>query len=129
MEPYPNVIDPGTRGDVGTQSIEALKLYEQGNYAAALKSFDEYLHLNPNDLESRFYYGISALMKEEFDIAERELQSVSNSDSRLSNQATWYLALARINTNKIGLAKENLNTLIEGQSSYAVKAGQIMKKL
>ena len=114
---------------MGTQSIEALKLYDQGNYEEALNSFDEYLHLNPEDLESRFYYGISALMNNEFEIAEKELQSIANSDSRLSNQATWYLALSRINTDKIDLAKENLNSLIEGKSSYSKRAEEIMRKL
>ena len=129
MEPYPNVIDPGTRGDVGTQSIEALKLYDQGDYEGALSSFDEYLNLNPEDIETRFYYGVTALMNNEFEIADKELQTVANSNSRLANQATWYLALTRINTDKIDLAKENLNTLIEGQSSYAQRAEEIMKKL
>ena len=129
LEPYPNIIDPGTRGDVGTESIEALHLYEQGNYEEALSSFDNYLHLNPQDIETRFYYGVTALMNNEFEIAERELQTVANSNSRLVNQATWYLALVRINTNQIDKAKENLNTLVEGQSSYAQRAGEIMKKL
>lgn len=129
MEPYPNVIDPGTRGDVGTQSIEAFLLYEQGDFEAALTSFDEYLHLNPEDVEIRFYYGISALLTDENEIAEKELQTVADSDSRLENQATWYLALARIKLEKIDLARENLNSLIEGKSSYGPRAEKIMKKL
>jgi hypothetical protein len=54
---------------------------------------------------------------------------LAKANSRFSNQATWYLALARIKTNKIDLAKESLNSLIEGQSSYSEKATEVLNQL
>ena len=128
MEAYPNVIDPGTR-DVGTQSIEALKLYDEGDYEAAIVSFDDYLHVNPDDMEARFYYGISAMMSERPQIAEKELLTVAKGDSRLKNQARWYLSLNFIKEEKIDEARENLQLLIEGDSSYGKKAKELMRKL
>lgn len=128
FEPYPNVIDPATRG--GDQLISAgFAQYEAGDYNSAFVSFKEIILDNPNDLNSSFYYGISAIMIEEYTIALDELDKVASGNSKLTVQAQWYLSLLALKTNQIDLAKETLQEIIDGNSSYSAKALEIMKKI
>ena len=128
FEPYPNVIDPGTRGEDRVVSI-GLAQYEAAEYNSAFMSLKEVVENNPKDLESAFYFGMSALLIEQNKIAQDELDKVASSESKLAIQAKWYLSLLALKTNQIDLAKETLQEIIDGKSSYSVKASKIMKQI
>ena len=59
FEPYPNVIDPGTRSGEEV-SVNGLRQYDAGDYKSAFYSLKEVTEKNPQDLELTFYYDISA---------------------------------------------------------------------
>lgn len=100
FDPYP-VIEQGTiRGtNDGSELVQGLQAYEQGQYATAIDLLVPFQSANPHQTIVQFYLGLSYLANNQAERAVVVLRPLAdNSDFALSEQATWYLGLAYLKT-------------------------------
>lgn len=108
----------------------ALILYQKGEYQAAFELLQNYNQSVYNNYTAQFYYGLSAMELDKFDIAEESLQEVLTSDDpSLKLHAKWYLGLLYLQTEQAVKAKNIFNELSEDDNYYARKVKKILKKL
>jgi len=137
FEPYRNIIHPVERGE-SNESIEAkaFQAYENGEYYKALNLFNSIKNLEEKDVNCiEFFKGVSLMAldknEEAIDILLPIASEIEEGDYHLSQKATWYLALAYLNANKIEKAKSKLY-IISHDDAFTFKkeeATEILKKL
>lgn len=111
-----------------TQLFEnAIQLIDKNNFLEAkpiLKSFKD------NRPEATYYLAISELKTGEINSAISRLELLNKYSSNLfRDDIKYYLALGYIKTNKKKEAKELLNYLVEHQTKYQLKAGEILNSM
>ncbi|HSD64999.1 MAG TPA: hypothetical protein VLB50_14445, partial [Ignavibacteriaceae bacterium] len=108
-KPYPNII-PMVRGSESDFDLRAaMVLYNSGNYEQAVIEFDKILSSGVKNESAVFYEGVSFLSLGNGDKAESAFEKVINiGDSKLKDQAEWYLALSYLLEEK----KENAESLL-----------------
>lgn len=117
--PYPNVIAPANRSG-STSGIEGLKLYEQGNYKAALEVLSDH---EKNDTIN--FYMAQALLATGSDARALAYFSSIDHTSKFSNAAHWYEALIYLKQQQKGKAIEKLDRIIDANNAYSDKARKV----
>ena len=108
-EPYPNVLQPVTRGSADDNAA-TFSAYEAGNYEKAMNGFSEMLEIS-EDADVRFYYAMSLLNAGQDDKALSELETLLSTDTKFLPQAYWYAALLELKKENATAAKTNLKEL------------------
>ncbi len=114
------------------QLLEILYDYESENYKIAASALNNHLKNYPDDLDARFYYGISLLKIKNYPEAARNFEILLNSESSKWNRdVKWYLALSYLKINQerekaIFLLKEIQNN---HNSPYSARAEIILKEI
>ena len=128
---YPNIAS-SVRGDEQTEGKlqDALQQYDAENFKAALKLLQEILAAEPNNAAANFYAGVSYLKVEESERAVASLQKViALDDSKFSEPAEWYLALAYLQKNDMEQTRAMLNDLIAQERVYKEQATKLLERL
>jgi len=109
---------------------QALDHYEAGDFAAASLSFDSYLQRHPDDFQAGLYAGIASLDGGFPEKAVEQLTAVSINDSKLFDEANWYLALAFLKQKKLADAKAILENLSkQAEPVFAEKAKGLLERI
>jgi len=102
--------------------VEALRFYQQRNYANALKLFTQILEKDPMNIAIRFYSGISYIEIEEFDEAISAFQYIINDDNNLYIEpAHWYLGLCYLKDNRTDAALKQFTKIASESTNYYQK--------
>jgi tetratricopeptide (TPR) repeat protein len=134
FQAYPNVIHPIVRGettDTGNGTIrQAFQFYEQGNYEAAGKLFEQVNKLNQEDY-TLFYAAICRMETGEMKQAIQIFESIQwkKDEYSLKSWAEWYRALAYLNSDQTQLAKEILSALSKENHPSATMANKLVRHL
>ncbi|WP_298512556.1 hypothetical protein [uncultured Kordia sp.] len=118
FEVCPNTYLPVTRG-TATQDVqsEAFKVYESGDYQKAAKAFKDLL-ATKNNLNIRFYYAMSLLNQEKYDLALNELNSLAQHNFDYQVETFWYAALIHIKKEDNEAARGQLEKLQQLNPNY-----------
>lgn len=120
--------DVQTRGEnEDSQYTNAISLYNQKHYEAALPIFDKLLEEYPEDNQLRTFKGISHLESNEFSSAIVEFQTVRINSDIYFEEATWYLALLNIKTNNTEEAKVYLEELSNLENGFFYQKAMELK--
>lgn len=130
-QPYPSVFNPNVRGSDDTVSMEkkAMAAYNQGDYATAAKYFETILKKDRDDQDiTRLYLANCYLSTDSISAAKEILLNIS-AQSPVSDQATWYLALAQLKLQDVEGASALLEKLKRDSVSYKDKATALLQEI
>ena len=127
--PYYNVLSSGERSPDQTE-LDAVGLYEQGQYEKALEVFERQLTAEPDNWGLVFYQGLNFLALERSEEAINNLEKVTNSSQIvLAEPAQWYLGLAYLQAGNLDQAKSVFSAIQNGTGTYQQKASEILQEL
>ena len=130
-EPFP-VISTLTRSQVNTEYnafLRATESYRLKDYKAAETGFAEGMKVEKTSLASAFCLGITKLETGDYSGAVILLDSVANLGSEFAKEATWYLGLAYLKSEKIPEAKECFEQLSKSPGFYRESSQKILRRL
>ena len=117
----PNTYLPVTRGTTTQNAqFEAFKYYESGDYLKAEKTFKDLL-ASENNFNLRFYYAMSLMNQEKYDLALNELNKLTTITFDYQVESLWYAALIQIKNNNKETAKKHLQTILELNPKYKLE--------
>lgn len=106
----------------------AAEKFNTKNYYEALPLLQQYLQLQPEDIQMRFSEGICQLELDNFSDAENIFNAVAAGKTGYAEPAKWYLALTALKQKDIGKCRKQLKNIAK-DSPYFTKAGELLKKL
>ncbi len=127
-EIYPNIAYNITRSDAGDDSLEkkAFTYYEQGNYEAALATFEHLKESNPSP-DINFYSAQAMLAEGQYESAQRLFKNLST--GKYEAEALWYQSLIALKLDTTEDAIKSLHALIENGSYKKLESEQLLKSL
>jgi len=109
---------------------EPIALYNKGNYAAAVKQFDELIKLNPGDENARFYKGMSLYYLKDYASAISLLIPLSKINTQpFSEEALFYVAKSHVAKYENEKAISIFRNIVSKNGFYSEKAKSELKKL
>ncbi len=106
FEPYPDRIT--TMGNNKNKLLDAMSLYNNGDYEHAITKFDSF----ENDSTALFYLSVSLMATKKFERASEILKTIHNNESHPYSEASgWYLALSQLSLGEKEAAKKILNNI------------------
>lgn len=133
---YASDVDVALRGEGDGQALSGsameagLESYSQGKYAEAATSLEAFLKETPNHLIARFYLGMAWMEEARWAEAETLLKQVQAAGGDYREEASWYLSLIYIKTNRPDEAGAILRALAEKESGrYYEEANKLLSKL
>lgn len=108
----------------------AILLYEKREYETSFSILENYTKTTFNNHTALFYLGLSALELEKFEVAEKSLNEVINTeDPALKLHAKWYLSMLYLKTNQLEQARFFLNDLNKTENYYSRRVKKVLKKV
>ena len=129
FEPYPNALQPITRGQSdGTLITDAMIAYEAKNYEDAIKVFDiiQAGFDNPST-EISFYKAMSLLNLGKENEALDILREIKHAKTRFTPQIYWYGALIHIKLDENEKALKALTYMDRIKTTFKSKEREILK--
>ncbi|AXG70012.1 hypothetical protein KORDIASMS9_02241 [Kordia sp. SMS9] len=121
FEICPNTYLPVTRGTTSQDAqFEAFTLYESNAFQSAEIAFEKLLK-NEENSSIRFYYAMSLMNQEKYELALNELNSLTNTTFEYQAESLWYSALMHLKNKNSATAKEQLQKLQKLNSDYKQK--------
>ncbi|MGH1387056.1 tetratricopeptide repeat protein [Kordia sp.] len=118
FEVCPNTYLPITRGTTTQDAqFEAFKAYESGNYLKAATAFKNLL-ASDNNSSIQFYYAMSLMNQEKYDLALQELNNLTKENFDYQIESLWYAALIEIKKKNVASAEKHLQTLQQLNPTY-----------
>ncbi|QMU30515.1 tetratricopeptide repeat protein [Adhaeribacter radiodurans] len=128
-EPY-MIASVQRNGSAQNTQQQAMQAYEEGDYQLAAKAFESCLSLTPQDIDCRFYLGLSYLETQQLPKAEQTLkQVIQATPNEYTTRAQWYLALVYLINNKSKDARLLLQELSRDHGFYGKKADMLMEEM
>ena len=130
FSPYPTTIGAATRSMNQPSSAlsDAMNNFEAGNYDKSIELLKA-LPPGKNTYIIKFYLANAYQAKGSFPEAEKIYSALQQQDGELQTQVSWYLSLCYLEQKKTDLARNELQRLKEGNSSYKLKATQLLDKI
>jgi len=126
---YPNTAYPIVRGDMKNDiKSSAFIAYETENYSKAIALFTEANKIE-NKLYYKFYIANAQMAQNNYEEAIPYLLEVVGSNEAYTQESTWYLALAYLQTGDTQAAKSLLTQIVRKKWYNAERASEILKKL
>ncbi|MBX9850155.1 MAG: tetratricopeptide repeat protein [Cytophagaceae bacterium] len=107
---------------------DAITKYQQKQYDAAIKDFEEILKTEPDNSQALYYNGLSYLELKNYDKAIANFEKVKPGDS-LYEDAQWKKTIALTGKGDKENAKKLLQDIINSNGKYKVQAEEELKKL
>jgi len=110
--------------------INAVQLYDQGDFASATNQFDEIIATDPDNIAAHFFSGLASIESKHYDKAIENLSYViSKKDIPYIEHSEWYLALCYLKTDRTSKAISLLNRIANNNNYYKTKALDLLKQL
>lgn len=116
------------RGNSGTTAARAEKAFNDRNYKAALVNLNSLLVSDNQNIELLLSKGICLLELNDFDEAEKVLDTIQNSNSIYREKAIWYMALSALKQEQYDKCKLILRRVPEGAEEFP-KAQRLSNRL
>lgn len=126
--PYPNLVQPLTRGNETTERPRAFQDYEQRNYQAAAEGFKELLEIK-KEAGVLLLLGNSNLMLGKSEEAQENFITLIKNYDEFDLQAKWFLSLSYLKSGETENARKILKELGETEVSYASRAKELLEKV
>lgn len=130
IRPYSNTIPLSRSQSSLTLLEEAMSEYEAENYTLAKDKLKLFLQEQPDHTAANLYCGISALISGE---AEESLpyfeKAALSEDTRISEAAKWYRALAHLRVGRADIAKKELMEIATGKGYLTESADALVKQM
>lgn len=118
FEICPNTYLPVTRGEeAANPTFEAFKAYENNDFKTAASQFEHILKTSDNK-NIRFYYGMSLLNQEQYDLALEQLFLVNKESFDYQLESLWYTALIKLKKQQKNHAKQILTAIQQLNSDF-----------
>ena len=115
FEPYPNVIDPMTKGEEMT--LSPYLEYEKKNYSKALEGL-----ILDDSAASHFYQGVIYNIQEDHKLAkEAYLECIKSNDDAFIEKAQWYLALTYLKLEEEKKAQDMLEAIVSTENHFYIR--------
>ncbi len=109
---------------------QAMKLYENKQYAKAISLFESILKEDGSKIGINLYSGISYMELEKYNDANKSFQKVlQNKPNPFVESATWYLGMCYIMTNERDKAAEQFQVLASKEGYYQDDAKKILRRI
>ena len=108
---------------------EAINWYKQGNYEQSTLLFNQLDELSNHAPEINLYKGLNHLGLEQYDVAEKELDTYIKGNSRYLPEALWYFSLCCLKNGDIEKARFHLEQLTAYEGKYKKDAQSLVRKL
>ena len=102
--------------------------FNNKHYYEALPLLQQYLQLQPDDIQMRFAEGICQLELDNYSAAENIFTTIAAGRSGFAESAGWYQALTALKQKDLSRCR-NLLKAIPQTSQYSTNAGELLKKL
>ena len=114
-----------------TNMVEALMRYHQGDFSKANFLFSELLEIDPQNMALKYYYGISNMETENYEVSIIQFQDIIGDHNNLYIEyAQWYLGLAYlVNGNEEDALKEFESIAADSDHYYSEEAVSILEKI
>ena len=115
---------PSFRGDVEDQITvmqtfeKAMEEYSNGNYAASLPFFEEYMTSEPDSHFAMFYSGLAYLETDNAEKAVAVLEQAAAQDDNYQTKAQWFLILAHLKNGDKELAQKQLDAYVKRGAKF-----------
>lgn len=106
---------------------EAKSQYEQGDYTAALTIFASVPKQVKQEVEIKFYTGLTFMEIEQHHEAVNYFESVITLNKEAAYYSYWYLALCKLKLNEVKETRKNLNYIIINDLFNHEKAKKLLK--
>lgn len=109
---------------------KAINFFQEGNYGKSIVHWENYLKINPEDIQSMLYLGYSHLEEGRAQESLEYLIAIAGIDSEYKDETRWYLAMAQIRTKDMEGARITLEDLVNNAHEfYAEKAKSVLEDL
>jgi tetratricopeptide (TPR) repeat protein len=131
LKPYPPVGISRETIAIEAESLlfETMRLYQLENYEYAAKGFEAILEENPERPIMKFYLGVTYLHLGEYSKSRTLLSDIIDSESVLSDQATWYKALSYLAEDNIEEAISTLAKISTTNNKLGKDASELLNNL
>lgn len=109
--------------------IQAEMLFNQKEYIKALPIFLEHLEVEKNNSSLYLYVAICYIKLEQYTNAEKVLNQLINSDLIDASKAHWFKSLLYLKSKDKGLAKKELEVIINNSYYNKEQAEKLLKEL
>ena len=125
--PYEDVIS--VRDEANPVLTESIHLYNEKKFDLASERFSKYITEHPDDLDAKFYFGVSLLESARLEESISTFGVVIEGNGLLKEQAEWYRALAYLKLGDVETCKRLLNDINHDGHDYQEKAADLLGKL
>ncbi|HAD12257.1 MAG TPA: hypothetical protein DCF33_07440 [Saprospirales bacterium] len=133
--PYPNKMTfkslGGTNQPVPPEVIEAFSLYDQGKYPEAAQALGSVVSAYPDNIDYRFYWGVSLVHAQQYPGAIKALEPISQSQNDFKTASYYYLGLAYAGNKEMDQAKSLLQRYLDATDgvSFRKQAKKVLEGL
>lgn len=125
---------PSFRGSVDDQITvmqtfeKAMEEYSNGNYAASLPFFEEYMTSEPDSHFAMFYSGLAYLETEKVEKAIEVLEKAAAQDDNYQEKAQWFLILAHLKNGDQSLAQKQLEAYVKSGEKFKKAEAKLLRQ-
>lgn len=102
--------------------------FNKRSYAEALPLLEQYISLQPDDIQMKFSLAVSYLETGNYNAADTIFSNIASGPTAYAATAQWYMALSALKQNNIVKCRTTLNSIPE-TSSFITKAKELLGKL
>jgi tetratricopeptide (TPR) repeat protein len=133
MKPYELVLTNRSVDNESTQlwMNKAQEQFINGDFEAAIGSFEEVLEINSNKMEAHFYMGESYMEIEQYqEASESFTRVIEHNDNLYIQKAEWYLAGCLLAMDQTDLARRKFASIASSSNHfYKDDAAKILKRM
>ena len=125
---------PSFRGSVDDQITvmqtfeKAMEEYSNGNYAASLPFFEEYMTSEPDSHFAMFYSGLAYLETNSTKKAVEILEKAAAQDDNYQSKAQWFLILAYLKNGDQTLAQKQLDAYLKSGAKFKKAEAEMLRQ-
>lgn len=125
---------PSFRGSVDDQITvmqtfeKAMEEYSNGNYAASLPFFEEYMTSEPDSHFAMFYSGLAYLETNNAKKAVEVLEKAATQDDNYQTKAQWFLILAHLKNGDQSLAQKQLDAYVKSGVKFKKAEAEMLRQ-
>ena len=106
----------------------AAEAFNKKSYAEALPLLEQYIPLQPDDIQMKFSLAICYLETGKYNAADTIFSSIASGPTAYAATAQWYQALSVLKQKEITKCRTILNSIPQS-SSFSAKAKELLKEL
>lgn len=131
FEPYPDIVSSRTRTHLNEAYLDAMALYNRGDYAGARDGFIHFLKVQRAELTPYIYLASSYLALGEPYEAELQLDHLQRSNIlQFRDQIEWYRVVCWVCSDQLDRARVGAQKIVTAKAhTYSNEARALLKQL